>query len=142
MHFHESPDGVVTSQCESWVSVRESSVPGIGLGVYADRLFKRGDLLGVYTGAIRQQEETLENGRYAMAIDNEMVIDASVGGNWTRYINDGRHGFSKSKVNAKCYTDMEIRATRRIYPGDEIFISYGAEYWEGGQNEADAALPA
>lgn len=115
-----------------WVTVRPSTIVGAGLGAFADRNFKEGDILGYYVGAVEERE--YGTGDYLMDISEELVVNGAKGGNWTRKINDGSRRanktWKKSKVNAVFYHDLELRAHKNIRKGSEIFVYYGKSYWE------------
>ena len=104
-------------------------------------------LLNIYTGDLKPNDpndDTLFP--YALRINEHLMIDAdkparhSVAGyaNNCRTINK-KSGQCKGN-NARFSVNIQARrgwivATKTIHPGDEIFVSYGADYWKG-KNEA------
>jgi hypothetical protein len=110
-----------------WVSVQTSSIPRSGNGVVADRTFQKNSIFGVYTGRLCHENNSLLDGIYATRATFKKVVDGTRGGNWTRFINDGK--ISKCRVNVYIANEMDIIASCRIDVGDELFMSYGKDYW-------------
>jgi len=114
--------------------VKPSTVPGIGLGLFAVRRMRKGDIIGHYTG-VRLTEDQANNepyihSRYLVWICKDWYLDAQgEEGNYTKYINHS------SKPNAELVTSTrwktaKIKVLKRIEPGEEIFFDYGDEYWD------------
>ena len=108
--------------------------PGRGKGVFAKVKIKKGETIGYYTGEIirdwHSNREPYNSSLYLMYVCKDHWINA-VGSraNYTRYIN---HSF---KPNAELiistrWKTARIESLRTIKPGEEIFYSYGEEYWE------------
>lgn len=126
---------------EPWVSVKTSSIPGAGHGVFADRDFAQGQVLAYYTGGVidMAHRPNIEN-TYLFDLETEneeMVVDGNRCGNFTRFLNDGAIdeyyrplSAAKSRENVAFIETGAIYALCDIPEGDEIFISYGADYWE------------
>ncbi len=53
--------------------------------------------------------------------DSKRCIDSAA-----RYANDSR---GTEKRNNARFRALRLEATRRIRPGDEIFVAYGKDYW-------------
>ena len=117
------------------VSVRKSSIPKAGKGLFAERTFEVDQRIVEYTGeklTIEQYEKRYDRdalGSYGLALSEKYVIDARrTDAGVARYACD-YHGSGK-KPNAE-YVNMGGRvwivATRRIKPGEEIFTDYGEE---------------
>lgn len=119
-------------------------------GIFTKKKIKKGETIGVYTGVVCFMETKkksyedmyrscyskyckngsflLKNDRYDMAIGGKKVIDASIQNqaSFIRYINTG---FPNHFYNNCSYAEdngiVEMRATRDIYPGEEILCDYG-----------------
>lgn len=114
---------------EPWVRAQRSNLCNAGDGVFAERDFKKGALLGYYTGAVCPSDASLYGGAYAMGIaKSEAVIDGARCGSWTRKINDGKE---LTRANVRFVEDnFELRARRDIVKGEELFVEYGSDYWD------------
>jgi len=115
--------------------IRPSQIERAGLGVYADKApFQRGQKIVEYTGKIQATNGT----DFALQISKNKIINAAQSRNTGSYINDCR---TKNRqqgecpgVNARFVVDrragkVNIKATKRIRPGSEIYVPYGAAYW-------------
>ena len=110
--------------------VQRSNLFKAGDGVFAERDFKKGTLLGYYTGAVcASTDATRFCGAYAMGIiGTEAVIDGARAGSWTRKINDGKELI---RANVRFVEDnLELRARRDIVKGEELFVEYCSDYWD------------
>ncbi len=109
------------------VFVKRSSA---GLGLFANKDFKRGDFIIEYTGEhITHEESDRRGGRYLFILNKKIVVDGKKHHNKGRYINHS------CKPNAEAETDDEeekirILAKRAIKKGEEIAYDYGKEYWK------------
>ena len=122
------------------LKIAKSDIPGAGNGLYTLKELKRGDLIGEYKGVKRQ--EPVESG-YDLEMKKNTHIDASSTQSCiARYINDcRRENIDKGhcgKQGSNCAFRLDnkrkrvtVRATRKIRPGDELYVSYGTSYWKG-----------
>ncbi|KAG8861135.1 hypothetical protein FRC20_011501 [Serendipita sp. 405] len=101
----------------------------------------RDSIIAPYTGEY-YREDTASNRElvakylqrnYNYELNKQLHIDGTRSGNETRFINDPRN---PSKAN--CRSDfvwvggdlhLTIRTSKDIFPGDEILLSYGENYW-------------
>ena len=111
------------------VQVRHSGVHG--KGVFALAPIAAGDTVFEYVGERISWQEALRrhphdpaqpNHTFYFHIDDTLVIDASVGGNASRWINHA--------CETNCEADERggrvfIKALRDIEPGEELFYDYG-----------------
>ena len=104
-------------------------------GVFTEKEFKVGDIIGQYTGKIVTSEEF---GKYIASLctdDDLLGIDAENMGNEMRYINDHRN--IKPKPNCKLsHTSVDgkpvilVVVINHINENDELLLDYGNGYWE------------
>ncbi len=102
----------------------------VGLGLFATKVFKRGDCIIEYTGEhISNKEADRRSGKYLFVLSKDVTIDARSRHNTARYINHS----CKPNAEAEIDEDAEkvhINARKKILPGEEITYDYGKEYWE------------
>jgi hypothetical protein len=118
--------------------VRTSTIPGAGYGLFANRPFKKGEMIVEYTGEVIDEATKVKRypkneGEYVMRVMHNMYIDAvdpassSIG----RYINSSGGGYNNAKINPYHRNGahrMNIGATRNIATGDEILMPYGSAF--------------
>lgn len=118
--------------------VRPSSVAGAGQGLFVERAVKKGEVVCAYTGQRINIAEMLRRkdpsdrayvmgfglNKYLCARDRLHVL--------ARFINDhadpARHNVRFVKLWEERRAD--VVATRHIAAGEELFVSYGANYWK------------
>lgn len=129
--------------CEH-VEIRDSR-PGLGSGLFASRVFEKGDFLVSYTGKkISSKEADLSKSRYIFELDEEWSIDGETLSNIARYINHACAPNAEAEIQNE---EIHIIATRAIEQGEEITIDYGDEYFDefirpfGCKCESCQALP-
>ncbi|KAH0472019.1 MAG: hypothetical protein KVP17_005218 [Porospora cf. gigantea B] len=116
------------------LEVRQSTLPGAGLGLFTTRLYQDTDHICTYSGTVLSLRQFLltTDKRYVMggfglnhhvdAKDHPEVL--------ARYINDNRPDLRNCRmmkdVNLK---QAKVIAIQEIPPGTELFASYGQRYW-------------
>ena len=117
---------------------KQSSIPEAGLGLFyepktADSMIPKGTTICYYTGHIHnfQSSRKLEDKSYLMMVEGDVLVDPRpVTQIKARFINDP---LNENMTNCK-YAPEELRsavvATKDIYPGNELFASYGEAYWK------------
>jgi len=120
--------------------VKKSTIPGAGKGLFTKVLIPKGTRITEYKGEILTWKEVEQmaddrNG-YVFYFNSKYCIDA-----WktkkgvAHYANDAR-GITRVdglKNNCEYVTEKKrcyIEATKDIPAGSEIFVGYGAEYWQ------------
>lgn len=106
-----------TAPADPPVYVSDSGIHG--LGVFADRDFTEGELIGFYAG-----EETLEDGMHVLWVqqDDDSWLGYD-GNNAMRYLNHARP--------ANCEMDgQDCYAARDIARHEELTIDYGPDFEE------------
>lgn len=118
--------------------VKKSKLPKAGKGLYTKVDIPKGTRLVEYKGRIQPWREVKDedgiNG-YLMYINRNVVINGLAAmKSLARYANDAgglvrlegvRNNSEFISEGKRCYID----ATRNIKAGEEIFASYGREYW-------------
>jgi SET domain-containing protein len=121
--------------------VKRSTLPQSGKGLFTKRDIKKGERFVEYLGEIVTEKELDRRAEkdiygYAFYISKNRCIDAFYTPNeLARYANDAQ-GISKIKglKNNCSYVVYKnsgwIEAQKNIKAGEEIFVSYGKEYWK------------
>ena len=123
------------------VEVKTSLIPNSGLGLFAfdkikdknhEPVFKKGETILAYEG----QEISIDQlraryrqytGPYVLKKNRNTFIDPAGDRSLASLINQGR-STGEHKNNARFTQSLKIQATRPIYHGDEILVSYGNQY--------------
>ena len=125
-----------------YVVVRNSKIHG--RGVYAARRIRKGTRIIEYVGdrishdeADARYDARPDDGHtFLFVVDDQLCIDAGIGGNAARFINH--------KCDANCETVIEdrrvfIEALRTIQPGEELGYDYQLT-WESTDDPAELQL--
>lgn len=111
--------------------IKRSTINGAGLGVFAQKTFKVGDFIGIYTG---QYRSTIPKNVSYTAIYETGYVNAAHGhlGMGMHFINDYYYGKKKQprraladdKTNVTMTDDLLVWATKSINIGEELFMDY------------------
>ena len=101
-----------------------------GLGLFADKEFKKGELIIEYVGEkITEEEANRRGGKYLFELNDNWTIDGKARENTARYINHS--------CKPNCYPELDekeehvhIYAKRAIKPGEECTYNYGKFYFD------------
>jgi SET domain-containing protein len=120
--------------------VKKSTIPGAGKGLFSLCDIKKGERVIEYLGEIISDAECDRRAEkdeygYIFYISKNKCVDAFHQPDvLARYANDAK-GLTKIKgINNNCCYEVWkksgwITAEKNIKAGDEILVSYGAEYW-------------
>jgi uncharacterized protein len=101
-----------------------------GLGLFAERDFKKGDLVIEYTGEVISDEEAQRRGgRYLFELNDDWTIDGKGRENTARYINHSCKPNCRPELNDE-ETRVFIFAKRHIHAGEELTYNYGKYYFD------------
>jgi SET domain-containing protein len=125
---------------EKQLYIKKSTLPGAGKGLFTKVLIPKGTRIIEYRGEVLTWKEVEKmaddrNG-YVFFFNNKYVIDAwNTKEELARYANDAKGIVKVEGVrnNAEYVTEKKrcfIEASRDIPKGSEIFVGYGAEYWQ------------
>ncbi len=120
-----------------------SRIERSGFGVFTNELIPKGSLIDMYYG---KYVKGLYGGDYYFRIDDMIGIDALDPPRcYMAFLNDSNYrpvskrGLKKFKEHSftnncrfevdKVNKTVSIYSIVDIYPGNELFISYGSEYW-------------
>jgi len=131
----------ITIKKPTYLEVKDSKIPGAGYGLFTKKSLKRGEKVVEYLGEIIDYQEynkrTDENKYgYMFYLDKKTCIDAYDTPHFVaRYANDAKGLKRVPGLDNNCEYHIEdkrvyIVAKRDIRPGEELFVSYGKEYWE------------
>lgn len=120
--------------------VKKSKIKGAGKGLFTTRDIKKGERVLEYLGEIVTEAELDRRAEndifgYAFYITKKKCVDAYYTPNeLARYANDAKGVTRVQGLNNNCCYNIYkksgwIMAEKNIKAGDEIFVSYGAEYW-------------
>lgn len=102
-----------------------------GLGLFALKHFKKGDYLVTYQGRklTNPQAEELEarGNKYLFEINSRWTRDGSSRSNLARYVNHSCAPNVETMIRGHTIT---YEACKGIYPGDELLVDYGKNYWD------------
>jgi uncharacterized protein len=123
-----------------WFEVRDSVIQG--KGAFAARDIPKGTRIIEYVGEIISHEESDRryddasmdrHHTFLFAVDDETVIDGSVGGNEAMYINHSCDPNTEPVVEGK---RVFIYALRDIKKGEELFYDYAYEREDAEEDES------
>jgi hypothetical protein len=117
----------------------------IGYGVFANRLLKKWEFIGEYTGLVKQRKLFFRNindycfmyPRAWIALKS-LTIDSAKYGNFTRFINHSDLPNCESiSVFHRGLFHIMFRAIRDIPAGQELTYDYGSIYWSRRKKLSD-----
>ncbi len=101
-----------------------------GLGLFANRPYKKDELVIEYKGNMVSEEESQQiGGKYLFELNDKWTLDGKGRDNVARYINHS--------CKPNCYAELSddekqvfIRAKRTIAKGEEFNYNYGKSHFE------------
>ena len=118
--------------------IRTSTIPGIGYGFFANRRYKKGERIIVYTGEVITDAEKKarypdNDAKYLVYVMHDTYIDARDADTSSdaRYINSSGGGYNNAAMHPQHSENqhtINIVATHDIAPGEEVFMPYGSAY--------------
>ena len=110
---------------ESW-AVKKSMA---GLGLFAQRDFKKGDFIIEYTGKkITHEAADRKGGLYLFTLNDQWVLDGTNRKYKARYLNHSCRPNCEAVIEDESY--IMIYARKKIRDGNELTFNYGKEYFE------------
>lgn len=134
---------------ERHLYIKKSTLSGAGKGLFTKVPIAKGTRIVEYKGKVFtwKQVEKMPDDRngYVFYFNKNYVIDAWKHKGFAHFANDARGLVRQEGIrnNSEYVTEGKrcfIEATRDISAGSEIFVGYGAEYWQViRENLRDAA---
>jgi len=134
--------------------IKESVIPGAGMGLFTDTPIKKGEIVIEYEGEnitwkeCEKRNEAMEDlGGYYFYISKNNCIDAlNVLDALGRYANDARGyvrvpGLNNNSEYKIIKKKPFIIAKRKIKAGEEIFVAYGKDYWDVMKEHFEKKFP-
>lgn len=130
------------------LSVNESQIPGSGSGLWSEKTFKKGDIIGGYVGQVirrkaaaksigRDNHYVIENIEAHSDGEGQYFIDASATNtNVTRMMNDSLvNEYNNAEFVGAWDGSVVVKARRDISSKEEIMASYGPGFWPKQNSE-------
>lgn len=128
--YHKLPESGWTL----WTYVKDSNLPNAGKGLFAARRFSPGDIIGKYTGVYLNANNVTNTTYVLRARGTNRKFKYINGKNGTtgfvQYVNDA---LLENRNNCYFSEYGNLRAYRNILPNQELYVSYGNEYWKTRQ---------
>lgn len=123
-----------------YLYIKESQIPHAGNGLYTAIKIYKDEIISHFKGDVLTDAQAKANAdegrdRYFINLLDGTILDSMNVDCFAKYANDAS-GFSSSdfKNNAKITLDENndvcLIATSNIKEGQEVFCSYGKEYWK------------
>lgn len=123
------------------IQVKTSTIPNAGSGLFATRPLSEGTRIqyarpedALTIGQVKDRYGPEGRGDYVVCNSSKCLDARSTQSGHGRYVNDPRG--TRKQANSKLtvfqqggQTKGNIRLTKRVKQGQEIFVSYGGNYW-------------
>jgi len=127
------------------LEVRKSTIPKAGLGLFARRSFRKGELVGYFKGELisDRKASSLKSPHqfYLIDLGKDNNLDVYESASLAKFANDaeGLVKVRSRKNNSTIYACSNqqmafISATQDIEANEEIFLEYGKDYWDVFKN--------
>ena len=118
---------------ERGLTVKQSSIPNAGLGLFATKSISGNKMIDHYTGESLTKSQVDERyasrrGDYVLCFGKKCVDGRKTNSNFARFANNSRN--TKKKNNARLTKAFTLKSTRKINPGQEVLTAYGRDYWK------------
>ena len=117
-------------------TIKTSTLPNSGFGAFTNVHLPKNTVLDYYRGQKLNpsQYKNLKNKAYVWSVKSKKLGNIYIDGqnesksNWLRFLNDSRD--HRNNIKPYQYRDKIFYKTMKdIYPGQELFVSYGDSYW-------------
>lgn len=117
--------------------VKKSTIPDAGKGLFATRKFKKNEIIGQYGGEVISGAEVTDRysagtAPYTLKIGANRYVDSACKRTLMSTANSKKvrsHNNAKFSTVPTANNNINVRATKTIQPGSEIYVFYGDGYW-------------
>ena len=133
------------------LKIKKSGIkdPKAGKGLFATRDFKKDEVIARYTGDLiptPDGKEEANGSHYVLELTEKVSIDAArtnaADGRMANNAPPGKTNNAKFSVNQRAPKSATMRAKRKIKKGEEIFVSYGRNFFPTGSRNRPIVLRA
>jgi SET domain-containing protein len=142
-HYKEFSNSVtykIEAKEQDYLYIRKSQIPGSGDGLFTAIPIYKDEVISIFKGEILSDKEAhfrAINGDdgYFINMPDGAILDSMKVKCFAKFANDAL-GLVKTKYKSNCSILLDengsvcIVANRNIMKGEEIFCSYGKEYWK------------
>lgn len=135
--YNNIPTTTIDAPEEDYLYTDASQITGAGTGLYTAIKIYKDEIIAVFKGEIidaKEQHKRVNNQSYFVILVNGRVMDSMYTECFAKYANDA-NGSIKTSFKNNSYITLDendqpcIVAKRSIKIGEEIFCSYGDNYW-------------
>ncbi|XP_062585764.1 histone-lysine N-methyltransferase set-17-like [Saccostrea cucullata] len=103
-------------------AIKSSSLPGAGMGAWAETFVPKFTILGVYEGLIHTVDKQGTDGSYNIDAEDPACS------NWLRFVNSPAKYTQENVIPIKCKGIIFYMTSRDVEPGEELLVWYGDRY--------------
>jgi SET domain-containing protein len=119
------------------LEIKKSTIPEAGKGLFTLVDIDAGDYISEFTGDVISEEDSRElegeRGHYLISMNDGSLLDVYDSDCPARFANDAKDERNNSEIQEDDEGRCWLVATSNIHSGEEIFCSYGEDYWENWQ---------
>lgn len=125
---------------EDYLYVKTSQIPNAGNGLFTAITIYKDEIITLFKGEILSNEEAIKRvqlnaDRYFINMLDGSIMDSMHTDCFAKYANDSEgvsnaNFTNNSKIALDDNNNVCIIATKKIKSGEEIFCSYGKQYWK------------
>lgn len=134
--FANSLTYTIDANEEDYLYVEESQISNAGRGLYTAIPIYKNEIICIFKGEYLSEDEALKRSkagedRYFISMLQGGIMDSMHTDCFAKYANDviGTAFKTNAKISLDESDNVCIVATRKIAENEEIFCSYGKQYW-------------
>lgn len=132
----------IDAEEQDYLYVEQSQIAEAGNGLFTAIPIYKDEVICIFKGEYLSNEEALKRAligedRYFINMVQGGIMDSMHTSCFAKYANDvvGTSNKTNSKISLDEKDNICIVATRKIAVGEEIFCSYGKQYWKKYQKD-------
>lgn len=122
-----------------YLYIKQSQIPNAGLGLFTAIKLQKGDIIATFHGEVLTSTETLQRqahhlDHYFMNLPNGRTLDCKNIEGFAKMANDHINtSFTCNAIITMYENQVVLVAAKTIPINEEIFTSYGKNYWDSKQ---------